>query len=240
MVDVVRVLAAGSLRHAMPEIAAAFEQEAGVDVLLELGPAGLLRERIEAGTAFDLFASANMAHPRRLVQNGLATNVSCFARNRLSIIARSGLGLTIENVADVLSRPSIRIGTSTPGDDPSGDYAFEMFDLLDVEQPGLGQALKSRALQLVGGRHSLPGKSATDLIADGTVDLFLSYASNARLYETDSKFIVTQLPAHLSPEIMYGMALSHSSGSSARKLYAFFLTDRAQIILMQNGLLPKA
>ncbi|MCT7662895.1 molybdate ABC transporter substrate-binding protein [Shinella kummerowiae] len=240
MRDVVRVLSAGSLRHAMPEITAAFEEGTGIAVSLELGPAGLLRERIEAGEPFDLFASANMAHPERLVSLGLAREATCFARNRLAIIARADLGLTAETIADVLSKPSIRIGTSTPGDDPSGDYAFAMFDRLDAGHPGLGKGLKARALQLVGGRHSSPGRSATSLIADGTVDLFLSYASNARLHESDPRFSVTQLPAYLSPEIAYGVALGRASGSIAKELHAFLLTDRAQILLVKNGFLPKA
>jgi len=237
--DVVRVFSAGSLRHAMPEIAAAFEEETGIAVSLELGPAGLLRERIEAGEPFDLFASANMAHPERLVSLGFAREATCFARNRLAIIARADLGLTAETIADVLSKPSIRIGTSTPGDDPSGDYAFAMFDLLDAGYPGLGKGLKARALQLVGGRHSSPGRSATSLIADGTVDLFLSYASNARLHESDPRFSVTQLPAYLSPDIAYGMALGRASGSIAKELHTFLLTDRAQILLVKNGFLPR-
>ncbi|AOF92607.1 substrate-binding domain-containing protein [Sinorhizobium sp. RAC02] len=75
MNDVVRILAAGSLRYAMPEIAAAFEKTTGVSLLL--GPAGLLRERIEAGEPFDLFASTNMAHPQRLVSIGLAKEPVC-------------------------------------------------------------------------------------------------------------------------------------------------------------------
>jgi molybdate transport system substrate-binding protein len=63
----------------MPEITAAFEKETGVAVSLEFGPAGLLRERIEAGEPFDLFASANMAHPEPLVALGLAKNAACFS-----------------------------------------------------------------------------------------------------------------------------------------------------------------
>ena len=157
MNEVIRVLAAGSLRHVMPEITAAFERDTGIPVSLTLGPAGLLRERIETGEPFDLFASANMAHPDRLVALGLAEETICLTRNRLCILARADLGLTSENLVEVLSTPTTRIGTSTPGDDPSGDYAFEMFDLVEAQHPGLGVLLKRRAQQLVGGRDSPPG-----------------------------------------------------------------------------------
>lgn len=41
MSEPIRVLAAGSLRHAMPEIAAAFERASGIAASLTFGPAGL-------------------------------------------------------------------------------------------------------------------------------------------------------------------------------------------------------
>ncbi|EIY7504502.1 molybdenum ABC transporter substrate-binding protein, partial [Salmonella enterica subsp. enterica serovar Typhimurium] len=53
-----RILAAGSLRVVWPQLMAAFQ----ADAVCDFGPAGLLRERIEAGEACDFFASANLAH----------------------------------------------------------------------------------------------------------------------------------------------------------------------------------
>ena len=47
----VRVLAAGSLRVAIGEIAAAFSGATGVSVESGFGPSGVLRERIEKGKA---------------------------------------------------------------------------------------------------------------------------------------------------------------------------------------------
>ncbi|EAO0583408.1 molybdenum ABC transporter substrate-binding protein, partial [Salmonella enterica subsp. enterica serovar Javiana] len=55
-----RILAAGSLRVVWPQLMAAFQ----ADAVCDFGPAGLLRERIEAGEACDFFASANLAHPQ--------------------------------------------------------------------------------------------------------------------------------------------------------------------------------
>lgn len=237
MTKPIRVLAAGSLRHALPEIAAAFEKTTGVAVSLSLGPAGLLRERIEVGEPFDLFASANMAHPQRLFSIGLAKEPVCFARNRLVVLASAHLKLTPENLVSVLSAPSTRIGTSTPGDDPSGDYAFEMFDLLGVHHPGLCETLKARALQLVGGRHSPPGRSATGLIAEGVVDLFLGYASNARFHESDPASNVVTIPPAFSPNIEYGLALSRDATAETASLRGFLVSEHAGQLLRRYGFL---
>jgi len=235
MIEAVRVLAAGSLRHAMPEIADAFEKASGIAVSLTLGPAGLLRERIEAGEPFDLFASANMAHPGRLVSLGLAEGAVCFIRNRLCVLARADLGVTTENLVEVLASPTVRIGTSTPGDDPSGDYAFEMFDLVEAQHPGLGVTIKQRARQLVGGRNSPPGRNAAGLIDDGAVDLFLGYASNARFHEGDPKFSVIELPPKLSPRVEYGMALRRAAPEAACRLRDSLLSQHGQGVLGAKG-----
>jgi molybdate transport system substrate-binding protein len=66
------VLAAGSLRNAFVGIIDEFERRSGMRVHVEHGPAGLLREKIEQGAAFDIFASADMGHPQRLHAAGLS------------------------------------------------------------------------------------------------------------------------------------------------------------------------
>ena len=238
----IRVLAAGSLRHALPAIIEAFNDETGLAASLSLGPAGLLRERIEAGEPFDLFASANMAHPTHLATVGLAQPPTCFAGNRLCIVARAELALTEENFLSVLADPTVRIGTSTPGDDPAGDYAFEMFDRIEAKQPGLGVDLKERAQKLVGGRHTPPpslGRGSGWAIVGGLVDLMVSYWSNARLSVDDTAFSVVPVPPMLAPTIDYGLALAVGAGEASRRLRNFLLSDRSRSILITTGFQPR-
>ena len=63
--EAVRPHAAGSLRGVLTEMAAAFTRAYRITVRSEFGASGLLRERLERGEAGDVFASANMEHPRR-------------------------------------------------------------------------------------------------------------------------------------------------------------------------------
>ncbi|NTH47417.1 molybdate ABC transporter substrate-binding protein [Agrobacterium rhizogenes] len=235
------VLSAGSMRYAFPAIIAAFGELNDVPISLTLGPAGLLRERIEAAAYFDLFASANMAHPRHLAAQGITDDAVCFARNRLCVLARSDLGLTTANLLGVITDPRIKIGTSTPGDDPAGDYAFEAFDLIEAKHSGFGKPLKSRARQLVGGRNSPPtppGKGAGWLITDGEVDLFLNYYSNARLLKSDPAFSVVALPEEFSPIIEYGVTIRKGACAEAAELRDFLLSSDGQRILERNEFEP--
>lgn len=234
----VRVLSAGSLRHAFPVIIDTFAAATGIDASLALGPAGLLRERIEAGEAFDLFASANMAHPQRLAESGIAAQPTCFATNRLCVVARADLGLTTERFLDVLADPMVKIGTSTPGDDPSGDYAFEVFDRIEATHPGIGAELKSRARQLVGGRESPPTSGDVGaFVANGQVDLMMYYYSNARMVENDPALSIVEIPSVFAPNIEYGLALSVTAPRDARLLREFILSETGRAILDESGFL---
>lgn len=85
--------AAGSLKAALSEVVAAYAAERGAEVKTVFSPSGLLKGRIEKGEPADVFASANMAHPRALEDKGLAGPVRPFARNRLCAPSERGRGL---------------------------------------------------------------------------------------------------------------------------------------------------
>ena len=82
------VLAAGSLRKALTPILSQFSQRHHVNINAQFGPAGLLREQIESGAEWDLFASANTSHPLALEQHGKALSVDNFCGNSLCVTAR--------------------------------------------------------------------------------------------------------------------------------------------------------
>ena len=83
----VALYAAGSLTTALGEDVEGFTQAHGVEVATSFGPSGLMRERIEAGEAAHVFASANMAHPRTLARRGAAGRWRC---SRGTVSARWG------------------------------------------------------------------------------------------------------------------------------------------------------
>jgi molybdate transport system substrate-binding protein len=117
-----RLLAAGSLREVIAEICKRYEETTGTRIMADFGPSGLLRERIEKGERADLFVSADVGHPLKLLRDGRATRVAMFTRNTLSGIAVPKVGLTTANFLDRLLDPWVKLGTSTPKADPAGDY----------------------------------------------------------------------------------------------------------------------
>ena len=229
----VKLLAAGSLRGAMTELAAA---HGGVSA--GFGPSGLLRERIEKGEAADVFASANLAHPARLAA-AHGRPMVLFARNRLCAVARPGLGVTSATLLASMLDPAIALGTSTPRADPSGDYAWEVFAKAEAIRPGARAALEAKAKQLVGGPASLPipaGISAYGFhISSGNADIFLSYCTNARDAAREVPGATTiALPPELAVGAEYGMVVLSDAAPAAR-FALFVLSPPGQAILAKHG-----
>ena len=92
--DPISVVAAGSLRDAMTEIAREHEARTGQKLTLSFAASGLLRERIEKGEAAQVFASADMGHPQKLANGGNWSTPRVFARNQLCALTQSNLTLT--------------------------------------------------------------------------------------------------------------------------------------------------
>jgi molybdate transport system substrate-binding protein len=237
--EVVHLYAAGSLRDALNEIAGAFEGAAGIKVEATYGPSGILKEQIASGAGADVFASANMEHPRALAQAGKSGPVVLFARNRLCALVRPGLIVEPATLLERMLDPTIKLGTSTPKSDPSGDYAWEMFRRADALKPGAAAALAVKALQLMGGPSSPPAPSHRviygALVADGKADIFLTYCTGALVAQRENPGQqIVQLPDALAIGADYGLTVTTGAPAAAYRFAMFILSD-GQRILAQHG-----
>jgi len=239
------VYAAGSLRGAMSEVAQAFTASGGPPVNATFGASGLLRERIEKGEAFDVFASADMGNPQALAHAGLARPPIVFTRNRLCAIVAPGVDATAETLLDRMLDPNVRLGTSTPKADPGGDYAWKLFEKAGSVRPGAYAALDAKALKLTGGPNSPPPPSDRSaysaLIAERKADIFLTYCTNAivAIREVDgARMIAIGEPLAVGAD--YGLTTMKDATPAATRFVEFVLTDEGQAILARHGFTPVA
>jgi molybdate transport system substrate-binding protein len=243
-VQPVRIMAAGSLGAAFKELLLAFDAPAGTILPPVFGPSGVLRQHIEEGQAADLFASADMAQPRRLATAGKGLPVVMFARNRLCVVARQRLGLTSDNMLDRLLDPNLRLATSTPGADPAGDYAWAVFAKADKLHPGAEATLQGKALKLVGAADSkplVPGHSAVAgiFLAD-RADTMMGYCSgSSALIKEVPGLVSVSMPPALSVGPAYGMIVLTENPAAAR-FALFIMSEQGQRILAHQGFDPVA
>ena len=236
----VAVYAAGSLRGALTAIAKDFEASTGQPITLTFGASGLLRERIEKGEAAQVFASADTDHPQRLATSGGWQAPSVFVRNSLCALTSDKLAITPANLLATLLQPNVRLGSSTPKADPSGDYTWEMFHKADVVQPGAYATLERKAHQLVGKVDSPKppeGRLAYAWIMDqGEVDVFLTYCTKAVAAQREvPRLKVVQLPPELQVGAAYGFTVRADAPSAAVAFASALLAPKAQAVFSQLG-----
>ena len=239
--ETVQLYAAGSLKAALTEAARAVTRAHGVAVETVFGPSGLLRERLETEAApAGIFASADLDNPRRLARAGKAGPVVLFARNRLAALLRPGLSATTETLLDLMLDPGIRLATSTPQSDPSGDYAWAVFHKADALHRGSRARLEEKALTLVGGARSAEPPADTSAYAwhlrAGRADLFLTYRTNARTAADELPgAAVVELPPALATGADYGLTVLVRSDSAAATAAFFLLSPEGQKVLAAHG-----
>lgn len=235
MAEEVSLFAAGSLKAALSNVAEDYSTAYGAPVATSFGPSGLMRERIEAGEVAHVFASANMRHPRTLEGTGKGGPVALFARNRLCGLARPEVAVSTDTLLEVMLSNDVRLGTSTPKADPSGDYAFELFD-----KSGHADALKAKALQLTGGPDSAKppeGRNTYAWVLDSDqVDIFLTYCTNAVLAKKEAPALqIVQVPRALSVGADYGLIVLDGAPAEAWRFAMHILSPAGQSVLVEYG-----
>lgn len=236
----VQVYAAGSLREAFTEIARQHEARTGQPVALTFGASGLLRERIEKGEPAQVFASADTDHPQRLAARGGWQPATVFTRNALCALTSEQINATPDTLLATLLRADVRVGTSTPRADPSGDYAWALFRKADGVQPGAYAQLDAKALKLTGGADSPKppaGRGTYAWVMDQRqADVFLTYCTNAVAAQAEvPRLRVVQLPAALQVGAAYGLTVRSDAPASATTFAQTLLQPPAQAVLQRMG-----
>jgi len=238
--EIVEIYSAGSLRGIVADLAreaSAFN----VEIKATFGGSGSLRERIEKGEKPDLFMSADVGSPQKLESQGrTVVPAIAFARNRMCIVSRKSAGVTASNLIDRMLAADVRVKTSTPVVDPSGDYAWAIFDRIDTLRPGAGAKLKEKAQGLMNvSADPTAGQSATAALFLGKkIDMSITYCSAWPALEKEVPELTSLVvPLQLDPHPVDGVAVL-SDRPQAMRIALLLLSLKGQAIVAQEGLLP--
>ena len=238
-----QVYAAGSLREPFTAIASNYEASSGVKVKLTFGASGLLRERIEKGEAAQVFASADTNHPAKLAASNTGWQTSkAFVSNGLCALTAATVQATPASLLDVLLDPKLKLGTSTPLSDPSGDYTWALFHKAETLQPGAFARLDAKAIKLTGFADAPkpPAGRGTYawLMAEGRADVFLTYCTNALSASKEVAGLkVVAVPNELQVGALYGVT-AKAGDAAAVKFASYLLTAPAQAVFADFGFGP--
>jgi len=123
----ITVAAAADLNAALTEIAGNYEKSGGSKVRLSVGSSGNLFNQIQNGAPFDVFFSADLDYPKKLIEAGLGEKASLYpyAVGQLVLWVPASSSLDVEHGGmSILLDPSVKkISLANPEHAPYGRAA---------------------------------------------------------------------------------------------------------------------
>jgi molybdate transport system substrate-binding protein len=231
-----RIAAAADLQPVLPPIVEQFKQATGIDAQVTYQASAALTTQIQNGAPFDVFLSANLDYPQKLIAASLAEGLGegtagtpiVYAKGTLVLWTRQDTHLPPS--LDLLRNPALkRLAIANPDRAPYGRAAvaaLQKLGLYDSLKPKLAIAENiSQAAQFVD-----TGNADAGLIS-------LTSARTARLTADGQYF---EIPADLYPPIEQGAVLVSKTSQrvAAKKFLVFLMSAPVQEQLRKYGLTP--
>jgi molybdate transport system substrate-binding protein len=232
-----RVAAAADLEPVLPPILADFQRATGIHTEVTYQASAMLTTEIENGAPFDLFLSADLSYPKRLIDDGLAdaagsadsTTPITYARGTLVLWTRKDSGLPPLSL-DLLRDPRLkRLAIANPDRAPYGRAAVAALKNLH-----LYEALKPR---IVTAENIAQAAQFVDSANADAGLISLTSALTSRLAAVGSYFVI---PRNLYPPIEQGAVIVSKTRqrAAAHKLLDYLLSAAVQAQLVRSGLTP--
>ncbi|MGA3260470.1 MAG: molybdate ABC transporter substrate-binding protein [Bryobacteraceae bacterium] len=222
------VAAAADLRFALDELASQFRAtHPAVDLAITYGSSGNFFAQIQNGAPFDVFLSADVDYPRRLVAASLASKDSLFLYGAGRIVVWVPAGSPLDPAAlgiHALEAASVRhIAIANPQHAPYGRAAVAALRSLGVYD--------RVAPKLVLGENIA---QAFEFVESGAAEVGIVALSLAPAARTHGRY--WEVPQDAYPKIEQGgVILSRAPAGPAARFRAFLLSEEARRILKQYG-----
>jgi molybdate transport system substrate-binding protein len=226
----IRVGAAADLQPLLPSLISQYERQSGQHVEASFASSAALATQIENGAPFDLFLSADMALPERIVRDGFAAPGAIaqpYARGTLVLWTRNQSGVHPLNI-EVLTSPAIRsIAIANPQHAPYGRAAMQALTNL-----GLLPAVQSKL------RTAENIAQAAQFASTGNADIGLLSLTSALTLTSQGNYVA--VPQSVYQPILQG-AVALKGGTNAKGAAAFLEylhTPAVAVQLEKGGLAP--
>ncbi|MGA7108312.1 MAG: molybdate ABC transporter substrate-binding protein [Terracidiphilus sp.] len=232
-----RVAAAADLEPVLPPLLEQFQRATGISVEATYQASAMLTTQIQNGAPFDLFLSADLSFPKRLIDAGFADAAGSsdsstpitYAKGTLVLWTRNDSGLPAPSL-DLLRSPALkRLAMANPDRAPYGRAAVAALNSLK-----LYDQLKPRIVTAENIAQ------AAQFVESGNADaglLSLTSALTPRLSAIGRYFVI---PRDLYPPLEQGAVIVSKTTQRAavHKLLDFLLSAPVQAQLARSGLTP--
>lgn len=223
-----QLISSMATRQLLAELAEAWKQASGTEVLIESVGGVDAARRVQAGEAFDGVILASDAIDR-LVLSGQVLAGSRFDLGRSSVAMAVKAGTPVPDISSeaalrraIEAAPSIGYSTG-----PSGVALIKLF-----ERWGIASALHSRIVQ------APPGVPVGTLVARG--EIALGFQQLSELMHLEGITLVGTLPEAVCINTVFsaGICTVSSQTETLSSLLAFMASGEAAAVMLRNGMDP--
>lgn len=224
------IAAAADLNFAFKELVSVFEQKTGDHVKLSLGSSGNFFSQIQNGAPYDLYFSADIRYPQKLVESGqgVADSLYAYAIGRIVLWVPTRSPITVEQKGlEVLLDGSIKkIAIANPKHAPYGRAAVAA-----LEKAGLYERVKDR---LVFGENI---SQAAQFVESGAADAGIIALSLARAPSMRAAGQYWEIPAEFHPPLEQGVIQLKGARQPtvARNFLEFLKGSEGRAIMTRYG-----
>jgi molybdate transport system substrate-binding protein len=233
----VRVAAAADLEPVLPHILDEFRQTTGIEAVATYQASAALTTQIQNGAPFDVFLSADLDYPKRLIASGLAQGLGdgdtgtpiTYAKGTLVLWTRRDAHLPPPSL-ELLHNPALkRLAIANPERAPYGKAAVAALQKLGIYNQVKPHLVTAENIA-----------QTAQFVESGNADAGLISKTSAitpRLASEGSYFVI---PDDLYPPIEQGAVLLAKAPQrvAAKKLLVFLMSAPVQEELRKFGLTP--
>ena len=225
----VTIAAASDLNFAFKEIVTEYEKASGNYVKLTLGSSGNFYAQIQNGAPFDLYFSADIRYPQKLVESGhaVADSLYRYAIGRIVVWAPNQSSIHVERGLETLLDPHIRkIAIANPKHAPYGRAAVAAMEYAMVYD-----RVKDK---LVLGENI---SQAAQFVESGAADVGIIALSLALVPPMQAAGHYWEIPADAHPSIEQGavMVTGGKNSEGAKAFLSFIQGAEGQAIMARYG-----
>jgi molybdate transport system substrate-binding protein len=224
------VAAAATLRHALEDMAPQFRHATGHTLKVAYGSSGNFYSQIKQGAPFDVFLSADMVFPQKLVAEKRAIPpVHAYAEGRLVLLVPNKSPLkvdgSLQDLAAALQDGRLtKLAIASPRVAPYGMRAREA-----LMHAGLWESILPH---LVVGENI---SQATQFASSGAAQAGLVALSLAVSPQLVSHTRFERIPKEWHQPLRQGMVLIHAGNPAAQAFYDYLKTAPARAVLKKYG-----
>lgn len=218
-VDTITISAAASLQDALNEAIEEYNKDNDINIDINYGGSGALREQILKGAPVDLFISASQDDFKKVEDEDLIIEKKDYLENKLVLI-RPDDSTTVNSIADLKNAEQIAIGEVDTV--PAGKYAKEAFTSLNIFDE-----LEDKYI------YASDVRAVLTYVAQGEVDAGVVYETDAKT-EEDNVDIVDEFGKDTHKPIIYPIG-TLSDSKEVKAFYDFLNEDSTLEIFKKYG-----